>query len=61
MPRGLKGPAELALRPFVLRRLPGRVAVTLRGRRGNEDEVPHLQGQDPPVEGDGDDDARIKS
>ncbi|EJK70266.1 hypothetical protein THAOC_08388 [Thalassiosira oceanica] len=51
--RGLEGPAGLALRPFVLRRLPGRVAVAIRSRGGNEEEVPHLQGQDPPVEGNG--------
>ncbi|EJK75513.1 hypothetical protein THAOC_02761 [Thalassiosira oceanica] len=53
MPRGAQGPAELALRPLVLRRLPRRMAVALRGRGGNEEKVPHLQGQDPPVEGNG--------
>ena len=59
MPRGLEGTAELALRPFVLRRLPGRMAVALRSQEGDEDEVSHLQGQDPPVEGNGDNNARL--
>ncbi|EJK47263.1 hypothetical protein THAOC_34033 [Thalassiosira oceanica] len=53
MPRGAEGPAELALRPLVLRRLPRRMAVALRREGGNEEEVSHLQGQDPPVEGNG--------
>ena len=48
MHQELEGPAELALRPFLLRRLPERVVIALRCRRGNEDKVPHLQGQDPP-------------
>ena len=54
MPRGLEGSAELALRSFVLRRLPEWMAVALRCRRRNEEEMSHLQGQYPPVEGNGD-------
>ena len=53
MPRGVEGPAAIALRPFLLRWLPERMAVSIRGQGGNEDEMSHLQGQDPPVEGDG--------
>ncbi|EJK54949.1 hypothetical protein THAOC_25376, partial [Thalassiosira oceanica] len=51
MPRGIERPAESALRPLVLRRLPGRMAVALRRRGRDEEEVPHLPGQDPPDEG----------
>ncbi|EJK62332.1 hypothetical protein THAOC_17061 [Thalassiosira oceanica] len=51
MSRGRKGPARLALRPLVLRRLPEPMAVALRSLGGNEEEMPHLPGHDPPVEG----------
>ncbi|EJK66949.1 hypothetical protein THAOC_12077 [Thalassiosira oceanica] len=53
MPRGAEGSTQLALRPLVLRRLPERMAVALRRQGGNEEEMSHLPGQDPPVEGNG--------
>ncbi|EJK70414.1 hypothetical protein THAOC_08230 [Thalassiosira oceanica] len=40
MPQEADGPAdELALRPLVLRRLPERMAVAVRSRGGNEEEM----------------------